>query len=111
MTLSNSAIEIWVTILFLGAGTFALRMLFLGLLGGKTLPVWAMRLLRYTPVAVIPALVAPMVLWPNGMEGGYDFRLIGAALITLLSGYLTKQVLWAVIAGGAFYALWPFVMG
>ena len=56
--------RIWLVILGLGAGTFAIRLSFLGLIGDRQLPGWAMRLLRYVPVSVLPALVAPLVVWP-----------------------------------------------
>ena len=48
---------------------FALRYLFLGVIGSRQMPAWVLRHLRYTAVAIIPALVAPMVIWPfHGVE-------------------------------------------
>ena len=46
--------EIWTVILVLGIGTFLIRFSFIGLVGDRALPAWAMRLLRYVPVAVMP---------------------------------------------------------
>ena len=40
-----------------GIGTFLVRFSFLGLIGNRDLPPWLLRHLRYTPVAVFPALV------------------------------------------------------
>ena len=62
MTLSSTTV--WMVIVVLAAGTFALRFSFLGMIGGRQIPGWALRLLRYTPVAVIPGLMAPQIARP-----------------------------------------------
>jgi branched-subunit amino acid transport protein len=53
----------WLVTLVLGLGTFLIRFSFLGLLGGRQLPDWALTHLRYVGVAVLPALLTPMVIW------------------------------------------------
>ena len=58
-----SDLSIWTVIIFLGIGTFLIRFSFLGIIGGRRLPEWALRHLRYVPVAVLPGLIAPMVVW------------------------------------------------
>ena len=55
---------LWIVILGLGAGSFFLRFVFLGIVGNRALPGWVLRHLRYTSVAILPGLVAPMVVWP-----------------------------------------------
>ncbi|PJN94093.1 hypothetical protein CNY89_16575, partial [Amaricoccus sp. HAR-UPW-R2A-40] len=55
----------WVVIWGLGIGTFLIRFSFLGMIGDRALPDWAMRMLRYVPVAVLPGLVAP--IWGLGI--------------------------------------------
>ena len=64
-----SVVTIWGVILALGAGTFLIRFSFLGLIGRKPMPEWVLRHLRYTAVAVLPGLVAPLVLWPAATGG------------------------------------------
>ena len=64
--------DIWLTILFLGVGTYAIRLSFIGLVGQRDLPEWALRHLRYVPVAVMPGLVAPLVVWPGATGGEID---------------------------------------
>jgi branched-subunit amino acid transport protein len=51
-----SVAAVWGVILALGVGTFLIRFSFLGLIGRKPLPEWVLRHLRYTAVAVLPAL-------------------------------------------------------
>ena len=53
---------IWTTIIALGLGTFLIRFSFMGLVGSRELPPWLTRHLRYVPVAVLPGLVAPLVV-------------------------------------------------
>lgn len=93
--------EVWLIILVLGAGTLAIRASFLMLIGARELPDWLLRHLRYTPVAVIPGLVAPAVLWPEATGGLTDPARLGAALVTLGLGAVTKNTLLAIIGGAA----------
>ncbi|EAR50374.1 putative transmembrane protein [Oceanicola granulosus HTCC2516] len=97
---------IWLLILLLGIGTFLIRFSFLGLIGDRTLPPLVLRLLRYTPVAVIPGMIAPLILWPAATGGAPDPARLSAALATLVAGLLTKNLLIAILAGVAvFYGM------
>lgn len=95
--------QIWTVILALSAATFLLRLSFLGLIGGRSLPPWALRLLRYTPVAVIPGLMAPLVLFPAATGGQTDPGRLAVAALVLAVGWRTGSVLWALAAGSAAY--------
>ena len=100
--------RIWTVILALGAGTFLIRYSFIGLVGDRQLPGWATRLLRYVPMAVMPGLAAPLVVWPQATGGETDPARVLAALIALAIGTATRSVLGAIVGGmGALYlALW-----
>ena len=99
-------VELWVVIVGLGAGSFLLRFVFLGLIGDRPLPEWLLRHLRYTPVAILPALIAPLVVWPEATGGQLDPTRLGAAAITIATGYILKSPLWAIVSGiAAFVAL------
>ena len=84
MTLDR--IELWTVILVLWAGTCLIRLSFLGLLGNRPLPDGLLRHLRYTAVAVMPGLVAPLVLWPPATGGVPDAACLTAAAIAGLAG-------------------------
>ncbi|WP_281984328.1 AzlD domain-containing protein [Thalassorhabdomicrobium marinisediminis] len=94
-----SAAYIWTVILVLGVGTYLIRFSFLGLIGGRRLPDWALRHLRYTAVAVLPGLVAPMVLWPAATGGEVDPARLSAALATFGVGILTRNVIASILTG------------
>ena len=89
----------WGVVIGLAAGTYLLRFSFLGLLGQRALPVWLVRGLRYTSVAVLPGLVAPAVLWPAATGGAPDPARLAAALMTVLAGVVFRSMLAAIIGG------------
>lgn len=97
---------LWIVIVGLGIGSFSLRFVFLGLIGDRPIPDWILRHLRYTAVAIIPALVAPMVMMPAATGGTFDIPRFSAAAAALTVGYLTKNVLWSMFGGAVvLYAL------
>ncbi|GKY86945.1 AzlD domain-containing protein [Sinisalibacter aestuarii] len=97
--MSMSSVEIWTVIVGLGIGTFLIRFSFLGLVGDRPLPAWLLRVLRYTPVAVLPGLVAPLVLWPQATDGVTDPARLVAAVATVVLGVATRNTLIAIIGG------------
>ncbi len=97
--MSYSTAEIWTVIVLLGVGTFFLRFSFLGMIGNRPLPEWVLRYLRYTPVAVLPGLVAPLVIWPSATGGAFDLARLLAALATIGFGLATRNTLAAIIGG------------
>lgn len=94
-----SVATIWGVILALGVGTFLIRFSFLGLIGRKPMPEWVLRHLRYTAVAVLPGLVAPLVLWPAATGGEPEPARLLAAAATVAAGLWTRSVLGAMVAG------------
>lgn len=100
--------ESWAVIILLGVGTFMLRFSFLGMIGGRQMPEWVLRHLRYTPVAVLPALVAPTVVWPPATGGDMDPARLLAAFATIAIGLATRNTLWSILGGGVtlYSALW-----
>lgn len=88
----------WVLTVLLGIGTYLIRFSFIGLLGRKTLPDWALLHLKYVGVAVFPALVTPLVVWPAATGGAPDPIRMVAALAALVAG-LRLGVVWAIVAG------------
>lgn len=97
---------LWTVILGLGIGSYLLRFTFIGLVGDRPIPEWLLRHLRYTAVAILPALVAPQILWPAATDGTPDPARLAAACVTLAVGLITRNVFAAVLTGAAtLYAL------
>ncbi|MGP1357861.1 AzlD domain-containing protein, partial [Roseicyclus sp.] len=80
--MSYTDAQIWGIVALLGVGTFLIRFSFLGLVGDRQLPEWLLRHLRYTAVAILPALVAPLVLWPAATGGEPEASRLAAAAAT-----------------------------
>ena len=99
MTNGASDLTIWLVIVVLGIGTFLIRWSFLGALGDRDLHHWVLRMLRYTPVAVLPALVAPLIVWPAATGGQPDPARLAAAMVTVAVGLWTKNMIGAILAG------------
>ena len=105
-----SELTIWTIILLCALGTYGLRWSFLGAFGNRPMPVWAQRLLRYTAVAVLPAIAAPLVVWPAATGGQPDPARLIAAAVTIGVGLATRNVLAAVVTGMASLYLGLYLM-
>lgn len=99
MNATVSDLTVWLVIVVLGIGTFLIRWSFLGALGNRDLHPWVMRMLRYTPVAVLPALVAPLVVWPAATGGQPDPARMAAATVTVAVGLWSRSMIVAILAG------------
>jgi branched-subunit amino acid transport protein len=101
----TSDLDFWLVTIGLGVGTFLIRFSFLGLLGGRSLPDWLVLHLKYVGVAVFPALIMPLLIWPAATGGQMDpIRLIAAGA-AFYAG-LRFSVVWAIIVGmGTLYVL------
>lgn len=104
MTLDQT--QVWTIIAALAVGTYFIRWSFLGMLGDRELPEWAIRHLRYTAVAILPGLIAPFVIWPTATGGETDPTRLVAAAAALAVGVWRKSAVAAILSGFAtLYAL------
>lgn len=102
---------LWIIIIGLGAGSYFLRFAFIGLVGARQMPPWLLRHLRYTAVAILPALVAPLVAWPAATGGTPDPARLAAAMVTLAVGLITRNVFAAILAGAITLYLMLYFIG
>jgi branched-subunit amino acid transport protein len=106
-----AAVDIWIVLVGLGLGSFGLRFVFLGIIGDRLMPAWVLRHLRYTAVAVLPGLVAPMVMWPPATGGVPDAPRLIAAVVTIVAGLVTRNVLVAILSGATALYLMLYLLG
>lgn len=109
MTYDTSTI--WLIILGMGVGTYLIRFSFLGLIGDRKMPDWLLRHLRYTPVAILPGLVAPLVMWPDATNGSPDPARLVAAAATVAVAWWWKNMLAGAAAGSATLAVLLWLAG
>ena len=62
-------------------------------------------MLRYTAVSVLPALIAPLVMWPAATGGQPDPVRLSSAAATLVVGLWSGSTLSAILAGGVVLGL------
>jgi branched-subunit amino acid transport protein len=95
-------------ILAIGAGTYLLRLSFIGIVGDRTMPEWALVPLRFVAPAVLAALIAPAVLLNEDaldLSPASNPRAI-AALVALLVAWKTRSVPIVIAAG--LMIVWAF---
>lgn len=109
--MTYSQAEIWLIIVLMAVGTYLIRLSFLGLIGGRDLPPLVLKFLRYTPVAVLPGLVAPLAVWPAATGGQTDPTRLIAALAAIGFAYWFKNPLWGIVGGVAALYLGLFATG
>lgn len=93
---------IWLCILAIGAGTFALRFSFIELAGRIALPESMTRALRFLPPAVLSAIIVPAVLRTGpgtDFSFGIDNPRLAAAVVAALVAWLTRSVVATLAAG------------
>lgn len=85
----------------IGIGTYLLRLSFIGIVGDRAMPEWALVPLRFVAPAVLAALIAPAVLLNNGaldLSPASNPRAV-AALVALLLAWKTRSVPVVIAAG------------
>lgn len=107
MTLTHiDAFTFWIVTLGLAIGTYILRACFLVFIDNEKLPQWLLQHLNYTAVAILPALISPMVVLVKDADAqAIGIRAI-AACFALFIGIWRRSVLLSIIAGmGCLYLL------
>ena len=104
-------LTLWLTLLAMGAATFGIRIALIALFGRIEMPGLLRRALRYVPSAVLPAIIAPALLLPNGaldVSAGNARLLAGLAAIVV--AWWSRNILLTLAVGmGLFWllgALW-----
>ncbi len=91
--------SIYLIIIGIAIGSFLIRFSFLGFIGNKELPEWCLRHLRYVAVAVLPAIITPLILYPKANNGDFDILRVTAALVAFFIGYRFNSVIGAIFSG------------
>jgi len=98
---------LWILMISVGLLTFLTRLSFIALLERIQLPAAFQRALRFVPIAVLSAIIAPEIGYPDNalFLSPQNPRLLAAIIATLVA-YFTKNVVWTIVAGmAAFWVL------
>ena len=96
----DGALKLWIVILVVGALNYLSRLSFIAFFANRDMPPLLARALRFVPVAMLTALVIPMVLTPSaaGMLAGINPR-IPAGVVAFVVAYFTRSTLKTLVAG------------
>jgi len=92
--------NIWLIMLIVGLLTFGIRLSFIVILDRWQPPKLVERALRFVPVAVLSAIIAPELVLVGGtldISLG-NLRLLAGIVATLVAWY-TKNIVWTILAG------------
>lgn len=93
---------LWITLLIIGLLTFGIRLSFIGFLGRARIAPLLQRALRFVPVAVLSALIAPALLFANNtLNPPFGNARLLAGLLAILVAWRTKNVLLTIVIGMA----------
>ena len=92
-----SGSSVWLTVIFAGLVTLGIRASFIVLPRDTQVPSWLTGSLKYVAAAVLPALIAPDILFRDVAPGDmFNTARIVAALIAAAFALKTKKHLWHV---------------
>lgn len=93
---------LWITIIIVGLLTFGIRLSFIVFMSKAQIPPLLQQALRFVPVAVLSALIAPDLFMPKGDFdlSPWNARLI-AGSIAILVAWRTKNALLTIAVGMA----------
>jgi branched-subunit amino acid transport protein len=98
--------RVWTTIVFAGAGTYAMRLSFVAFAHRlTTLPAWVHRVLRQIPPAALASLVLPAVLRPEGHIDFTQARFAAGVLAAIVAWRTRSSALTLVVGMAALLVL------
>ncbi len=92
--------------------TFGIRYILLPLSGKFQFSDGMRRALAYVPPSVLTAIIVPAALIPDGHSLAFSWTnayLVGA-VITVLIGWFSKNLLITIVGGMAAFALWQWML-
>jgi branched-subunit amino acid transport protein len=90
----------WLTMFVVGILTFGIRLSFILLFDRWTPPRLLQQALRFVPIAVLSAIIAPELLIRHGAAdfSPNNLRLV-AGIVAMLVAWKTKNIVWTILAG------------
>ncbi len=105
-----SGIEEALMVLGMFAVTFGVRFPVLKLAGSVDLPSWLRRALRYVPVAVLTAILFPMMLMPEGvMSFSADNAHLIAGAVAAVIAAISRHLMLTIVIGMSLFLLLRFL--
>jgi branched-subunit amino acid transport protein len=95
----TDATGFWLVAVLLGLGTFLIRFSFILIVDKVSFPEAVVRMLRFIPASVLPAIIVPAVLL-HGTDGNpVGLARPVAALVAVLVAWKTRSILVTILSG------------
>lgn len=102
----------WSLIIYCGMITFLTRFSMIALLKRDTLNKKTKLVLSYVPSAIFPAIIFPLIFFDNnGLFELENNPKILAAIIAIITGYFTKNIITTIFSGLISYWFLIFFIG
>lgn len=96
--------SLWLVMVLCGLGTFAIRALFILLMGQREIPPLLRRALHFIPPAVLTAIILPEMLLPAGeLDLSPANPHLLAGVVAALVAWRTRSVLLTILVGMAVF--------
>ncbi|WP_207260643.1 AzlD domain-containing protein [Desulfovibrio sp. Huiquan2017] len=93
------AVNWWLVGVLLGLGTFVIRFSFILVVDRVTFPEAVVRMLRFIPASVLPAIIVPTVLLHGTAGAPVGLARPVAAAVAVLVAWKTRSILWTLLGG------------
>ena len=101
----EGALKLWLVILAVGALNYLSRLSFIAAFGRRSIPAWLVRPLKFVPVAMLTALILPMIVGaPTPGTAALAQPKVVAAVVAAVVAYVTRSTPKTLATGLA--ALW-----
>ena len=98
--MTEQHITLWVMIVIVGLGTYALRLSFIVLSGRLKLPLAAERALRFVPVAALSAIILPeLVFAGDTLDLSLSNARLVAGLCAALVAWFSRNLFLTIVVG------------
>ncbi len=95
-------VTLWLSLLIIGAVTFAYRASFIFFVDKLQLPPWLQQALRFVPVAALTALIVPELLLRNGVaSASWQNERLLAGLVAVAVAWWTRNTVLTLLLGMA----------
>ena len=103
--------NIWIVMITVGLMTFFIRFSFIAMLERLKLPRNFQRALRFVPIAILSAIIAPELGYSNSQLAiSFTNPRLLAGIVATLVAFKTKSVVWTISAGMAIFWVLHFWM-
>lgn len=101
----------WIVMIGLGVLTYAMRISFMALMRRHAPPPGLIRALRFAPFTILPAILAPMAVFPASTGGEFDPLRLTATFAALIAGAVTRSMMTTIGVGALVFWGGGWILG